>query len=239
MARNPAADVVGDEILNQTVAPTAKGLAGAGAAAAMGGLVGAAVPLAAQGIMALTPAAREQRKLDKKMRQDALRTLERGKEHGFGPSKARRNQQVARRMKDYDRGQAKAMDTLSRQEAVMGLGRSGAVQDQRAQMAEQRAGVQGQVRSQVEDEARYIGRQRENQALRQLGYERSKLDKQNLINRQTAGQIAQSGIQTGLAAYRGAIKQTEDNTWDKKKLEQAGSRVGVQYDASNRGDHTV
>jgi len=167
------------------------------------GAVGAAVPLAISGVAALTPQAIEQRKFDRKMRQDAIRTLEHGKKHGFGPSAAKRTQQVTRRMRDYDRQMAPAQDTLARQESLLGLGRSGTVQEQRGQLAEARGNALGQTRSMVEEEARQIGRQREAQAYANLNQERA-VQAANVQRQRDLAQSAGSGaVQMGMKAYQG------------------------------------
>lgn len=173
-------------------------------ASLISGGIAAGVPLAVKGIHALTPAAREERKLNAKMRQDAIRTYERGKEHGFGPGKATRNRQVARRMKDYDRQNAAATDALARQESLLGIGRSGAVQEQRANMAEARGNALGQTRAQVESEAREIGRYREAQALNNLNRERGVQAAKNQENLAFFTDVAKTGVSAGAATYKAA-----------------------------------
>ena len=185
------------------------------------GLLVGGIPLAIEGVAALTPQAREARKLNKRRQQEALRTLEHGKKHGFGPSAAKRTQQVTRRMRDYDRQMAPAQDTLARQESLLGLGRSGTVQEQRGQLAGARGNVLGQTRSMVENEARAIGEQRRMQAEGQLAQERGIADQRRQQALGTVSGAIQGGLSAGFATKQANDQRELQESWHKLAQERA------------------
>ena len=78
--------------------------------------------------MALTPGAREERKLARKEREAAIKAVEKGEKYGFGPSRRKRDAEVARRMKLFNQDMAASEEDIKRKEAALGFGQVDAAQ---------------------------------------------------------------------------------------------------------------
>jgi hypothetical protein len=109
------------------------------------GAIAAGVPLAMRGISALTPSAREARKLNKQEREAAIKAVQRGEKYGFGPSKRKRENEVASRMRMFRAEMAPQMESIQRQEAQLGFGRSAALAPVRERVAKVTADTLGQA----------------------------------------------------------------------------------------------
>lgn len=189
--------------------------AGTLAAGATSAGVAAAIPLAARGVAAALPSARRKRKLDKKLLDNAVNRVERGEKYGFGPSRRRRNQMVADRMRQYDEGAKGQTEALQRQQALQGFGRSGYAAQQQREMAEQRASAQAQTRSAVEDEARSIARYNERAARQDLSQQRG-VEAQNVADRRAfATEVATGAALQGIAAGKAAKDELTSATYGK------------------------
>ena len=143
----------------------------AGMSAAQVGLLGAGisagVPLAARGISALLPAAREQRRLEKQELAEAEKDYNRIRKFG-AVSKRKREADVRSRMADYRQQMAGTQDDLRRQEAALGFGRSAALAPVRQRLANAYASTLGKTRAAVEADARKEGEYKERLALSRL-----------------------------------------------------------------------
>lgn len=218
-----------------------------GTGLAIGG-ISAGAGLIGRGVVALTPAAREQRKLDKQMREDAIKAYEKGKKKGYGPSRQARTNMIASSMQQYDNQAAASQNNLRRQEAALGFGRSGQLAGVRQNMAQQRADALGRTQGQVEDRARSIGAQREAMINAQLGRERARLAQLNAERRAAFGGAMQKGVEMGAGAYGDAKMREELATWNVGSGEVAAStgtapdstmtnRESRQYERAMRRGH--
>lgn len=218
-----------------------------GTGLAVGG-ISTAAGLLGRGIVALTPAAREQRKLDKQMREDAIKAYERGKKRGYGPSRQARTNMIASSMQQYDNQAAASQNNLRRQEAALGFGRSGQLAGVRQDMSKQRADALGRTQGQVEDRARSIGAQREAMINAQLGRERARLAQVNADRANAFGGSMQRGVEMGAGAYGDAKMRQELATWNVNSGEVAAatgespestmtSRESRQYERDMRRGH--
>ena len=191
------------------------GAALAGMTAAQLGLLGAGVsagvPLAARGISALLPAAREQRRLEKKELAEAEKEYERGKRRGFGPGKRKREADVRSRMADYRQQMSGTEDNLRRQEAALGFGRSAALAPVRQRLADAYASTLGKTRAAVESDARKEGEYKERLALSRLNAARGVLAGRAAEQRKFAVDTTVGAVQTGLAvgAQKAAAEERE------------------------------
>lgn len=228
-----------DAIVAATVADTAgkeaaKGVFGAAlksigpeaiGAGLLSGGIAAAIPLAVRGISELTPQAREERRTNRKNKREAEAAVEKGKKSGFGPGARRRQIQVQQRTNDYRAQTAKQRDNMQRQQSMLGIGRSGVQAAQVAALAKQDADVVGQVRSQVEDEARTIGRQNKAAAYSRLNMVHGIQAKKAAEAKQFAGQVGTQAVGVGMRAGAATKDRLEADTRDQAKLKALQARL--------------
>tara|TARA_R100000654_G_scaffold2744_7_gene10034 strand:- start:2237 stop:3106 length:870 start_codon:yes stop_codon:yes gene_type:complete len=192
-----------------------------GAALATGlttGLIGAAVPLALRGIMALTPAEREKRKADREEREAAKKAVERGEKFGFGPSRARRNKQVADEVAGFKATMAPAEEELRRKEAQLGFARAGALAPVRQKITKAYADFRGKARAAVEDRAERIAERREAAARNRLARAMGKLDQQVAERRQFALDTGLNAVSAGMQARQGKLAEAKKSTYDQSNI---------------------
>lgn len=193
----------------------------------MSGGIAAAIPLAVRGLSALTPQAREERRINKKEKREAEAAVEKGKKSGFGPGARRRQAMVNQRTKDYSRQTANQRDNMQRQQSMLGIGRSGVQAEQVAALAKQDADVVGQVRAQVEDEARTIGRQREALAYNRRDRAYGKQAERAAEAKQFAQQVGTQAVGVGMRAGSDTKDRLEAATRSENELKAALAGLGV------------
>lgn len=180
--------------------------------------IAAAVPLAVSGLMALTPGAREERKLARKEREAAIRAVEKGEKYGFGPNRRKRDAEVARRMKLFNQDMASSEEDIKRKEAALGFGRAAALAPIREQRGKLRADTRGQTRGAVEAEARQIAQSNEVMARQRLANAAAAQAAKNKERLAFGMNVATSAIASGISAGVGKQQSIEAETRDDKKL---------------------
>lgn len=176
------------------------------------GGVAAAVPLAVRGVTALLPASREARKAAKEEREKAAAAVQRGEKFGFGPSRAKRERQVAQGLKDFNKTMAAPVDDLRRQEAALGFGRAGLLAGARQRIAKAGADAAGKIRGAVEERSEAIAERKEAAARNRLRMAQAALDRRAAEQRQFFTDTAIGAVQTGVSAGMGKKAQMEAST---------------------------